>query len=160
MEKKPRLDRIDKKILEILSQDGRISYQKLSEQVNLTARPCLERVRLLERAGIIRGYSAIIELPEPEHAFVIQAQIALADHGHSQAAFEQEVRKTPEVLDCWLVGGSFDFLVRIGCRNMEHYRLLADTWLTSKNSASIKSSPSPSYRLSNVLKAVENTSSC
>ncbi|MGE4799815.1 Lrp/AsnC family transcriptional regulator [Yersinia hibernica] len=132
MEKKPRLDRIDKKILEILSQDGRISYQKLSEQVNLTARPCLERVRLLERAGIIRGYSAIIALPEPEHAFVIQAQIALADHGHSQAAFEQEVRKTPEVLDCWLVGGSFDFLLRIGCRNMEHYRLLADTWLTSK----------------------------
>ncbi|OWF82900.1 AsnC family transcriptional regulator [Yersinia frederiksenii] len=134
MEKKARLDRIDKKILEILSQDGRISYQKLSEQVNLTARPCLERVRLLERAGIIRGYSAIIELPEPEpeHAFVIQAQIALADHGHSQAAFEQEVRKTPEVLDCWLVGGSFDFLLRIGCRNMEHYRLLADTWLTSK----------------------------
>ncbi|CFQ45608.1 Lrp/AsnC family transcriptional regulator [Yersinia aleksiciae] len=132
MEKKARLDRIDKKILEILSLDGRISYQKLSEQVNLTARPCLERVRLLERAGIIRGYSAIIELPEPEHAFVIQAQIALADHGQSQAAFEQEVRKTPEVLDCWLVGGSFDFLVRIGCRNMEHYRLLADNWLTSK----------------------------
>ncbi|CNI32087.1 Lrp/AsnC family transcriptional regulator [Yersinia mollaretii] len=132
MEKKARLDRIDKKILEILSQDGRISYQKLSEQVNLTARPCLERVRLLERAGIIRGYSAIIELPEPEHAFVIQAQIALADHGQSQAAFEQEVRKTPEVLDCWLVGGSFDFLLRIGCRNMEHYRLLADNWLTSK----------------------------
>lgn len=132
MEKKARLDRIDKKILEILSQDGRISYQKLSEQVNLTARPCLERVRLLERAGIIRGYSAIIELPEPVHTFVIQAQIALADHGHSQAAFEQEVCKTPEVLDCWLVGGSFDFLVRIGCRNMEHYRLLADSWLTSK----------------------------
>lgn len=132
MEKKARLDRIDKKILEILSLDGRISYQKLSEQVNLTARPCLERVRLLERAGIIRGYSAIIELPEPEHAFVIQAQIALADHGQSQAAFEQEVRKMPEVLDCWLVGGSFDFLVRIGCRNMEHYRLLADNWLTSK----------------------------
>ncbi|MDN0113477.1 Lrp/AsnC family transcriptional regulator [Yersinia intermedia] len=132
MEKKARLDRIDKKILEILSQNGRISYQKLSEQVNLTARPCLERVRLLERAGIIRGYSAIIELPEPAHAFVIQAQIALADHGHSQAAFEQEVCKTPEVLDCWLVGGSFDFLVRIGCRNMEHYRLLADSWLTSK----------------------------
>ncbi|CRY53871.1 leucine-responsive regulatory protein [Yersinia intermedia] len=132
MEKKARLDRIDKKILEILSQDGRISYQKLSEQVNLTARPCLERVRLLERAGIIRGYSAIVELPEPGHAFVIQAQIALADHGQSQAAFEQEVRKTPEVLDCWLVGGSFDFLVRIGCRNMEHYRLLADNWLTSK----------------------------
>ena len=132
MEKKARLDRIDKKILEILCRDGRISYQKLSEQVNLTARPCQERVRGLERDGIIRGYSAIIELPEPEHAFVIQAQIALADHGHSQPAFEQEMRNTPEVLDCWLVSGNFDFLVRIGCRSMESYRLLADAWLTSK----------------------------
>lgn len=121
MEKKARLDRIDKKILEILSQDGRISYQKLSEQVNLTARPCLERVRLLERAGIIRGYSAIIELPEPEHAFVIQAQIALADHGHSQAAFEQEVRKTPK---CWIAGSSA--VVSIFC-----YALVVATWNTT-----------------------------
>lgn len=132
MEKKTRLDRIDHKILEILRRDGRISYQKLSEQVNLTARPCLERVRGLERDGIIRGYSAIIELPEPEHAFVVQAQIALADHGRSQLVFEQEMRQTPEVLDCWLVSGSFDFLVRIGCRSMTHYCQLADSWLTSK----------------------------
>ncbi|MNC83778.1 AsnC family protein [compost metagenome] len=42
------------------------------------------------------------------------------------------MRNTPEVLDCWLVSGNFDFLVRIGCRSMENYRLLADTWLTSK----------------------------
>ncbi|OMQ25805.1 Lrp/AsnC family transcriptional regulator [Serratia oryzae] len=132
MEKKTQLDRIDKKILEILRRDGRISYRKLSEQVNLTPRPCLERVRILERAGIIRGYSTLIELPEPEHAFVVQAQIALVDHGQSQSAFEQEMRQAPEVLDCWLVSGSFDFLVRIGCQSMEHYRQLADTWLTSK----------------------------
>lgn len=103
MEKKARLDRIDKKILEILSQDGRISYQKLSEQVNLTARPCLERVRLLERAGIIRGYSAIIELPEPAHAFVIQAQIALADHGHSRRHSNGKCAKRRR---CWTVGWS------------------------------------------------------
>ncbi|WP_049127951.1 Lrp/AsnC ligand binding domain-containing protein, partial [Klebsiella oxytoca] len=46
--------------------------------------------------------------------------------------FEQEMRQTPEVLDCWLVSGSFDFLVRIGCRSMAHYCQLADSWLTSK----------------------------
>ena len=104
MEKKIRLDRIDHKILEILRRDGRISYQKLSEQVNLTARPCLERVRSLERDGIIRGYSAIVELPEPEHAFVVQAQIALADHGRSQPVFEQEMRaRRPK---CWTAGWS------------------------------------------------------
>lgn len=132
MEKKVRLDRIDHKILDILRQDGRISYQKLSEQINLTARPCLERVRNLERAGIIRGYSAIIDLPEAEHAFVVQAQIALADHGRSQPMFEQEIQQRPEVLDCWLVSGSFDFLLRIGCHNMAQYCQLAESWLTSK----------------------------
>ncbi len=54
------------------------------------------------------------------------------DHGRSQPVFEQEMRQTPEVLDCWLVSGSFDFLVRIGCRSMAHYCQLADSWLTSK----------------------------
>lgn len=103
-------------------------------------------MRSLERDGIIRGYSAIVELPEPEHAFVVQAQIALADHGRSQPVFEQEMRQTPEVLDCWLVSGSFDFLVRIGCRSMAHYCQLADSWLTSKSFTLIKSSPSPNCR--------------
>lgn len=132
MEKKTRLDNIDRKIIEVLQTDGRISFQKLSEQVNLTARPCLERVRNLERAGIIRGYTARIALPDPDFALVVQAQITLADHSHSQPAFEQEMRQTREVLDCWLVCGNFDFLLRVGCRTMEHYRCLADTWLTSK----------------------------
>ncbi|WP_213991803.1 winged helix-turn-helix transcriptional regulator [Sodalis sp. dw_96] len=132
MEKKTRLDKIDRKIIEVLQKDGRISFQKLSERVNLTARPCLERVRNMERTGVIRGYTALIEFPEPEHAFIIQAQVALADHGRSQAAFVREVQHTEEVLDCWLVSGSFDFLARIGCRDVDHYRRLADSWLASK----------------------------
>ena len=132
MEKKIRLDRIDHKILEILRRDGRISYQKLSEQVNLSARACLAGVGCLERVGFIRGYSAFVVLPDPVLAFVVQALMALADHGRSQPVFEQEMRQTPEVLDCWLVSGSFDFLVRIGCRSMAHYCQLADSWLTSK----------------------------
>ncbi|MDF7681391.1 Lrp/AsnC family transcriptional regulator [Enterobacteriaceae bacterium ESL0689] len=132
MKKKAHLDRIDRKILEILHHDGRISYQKLSEQVNLTARPCLERVRRLEQAGVIRGYRAVIALPDTEHAFVIQAQVTLADHGQSQLMFEQEIQQTPEVLNGWLVSGSFDFLLRIGCHTMTQYCQLADRWLNSK----------------------------
>lgn len=129
-------------------------YQKLSEQVNLTARPCLERVRLLERAVLSVVTVRLLSYRNLSMLLLSRHKFALADHGHSQAAFEQEVRKTPEVLDCWLVGGSFDFLVRIGCRNMS----TTDYWLTpgspAKNSASIKFLlPSPSYKLSNVLKA-------
>ncbi|MDN0082750.1 Lrp/AsnC family transcriptional regulator [Crenobacter sp. SG2305] len=131
MDKNATLDRIDLKILAVLQQDGRIPFQRLSEQVNLTPRPCLERVRRLEKAGIIKGYTAIVELPEPRHAVVVQAQIALADHVVSQQAFTRELMATPEVLDCWLVSGSFDFLVRIGCKDITQYRELADRWLSS-----------------------------
>lgn len=131
MDKKLTLDRIDLKILEVLKRDGRIAYQKLSEQVNLTPRPCLERVRRLEQAGIISGYTAIINLPSNEPQVVVLAQIALAEHGQSQPAFERELRSVDAVLDCWLVSGNFDFLVRIACRDMEHYRELANSWLTS-----------------------------
>ncbi|SCK09554.1 Lrp/AsnC family transcriptional regulator [Vogesella sp. LIG4] len=131
MEKKFTLDRIDLKILAVLQQDGRISFQKLSEHVNLTPRPCLERVRRLEKAGIIKGYTAIVDLPQPQHAVVILAEVELADHAVSQQAFTRELLNTPEVLDCWLVSGNFDFLIRIGCRDMKQYRELAERWLNS-----------------------------
>lgn len=131
MDHKPSLDRIDLKILEVLQRDGRLPFQRLSEQVNLTARPCLERVRRLEKAGIIKGYSAIVDLPQTAPALVVLAQVSLADHVVSQQAFTREIQGTPQVLDCWLVSGSFDFLLRIGCQHIDEYRQLADHWLAS-----------------------------
>lgn len=103
MEKKPRLDRIDKKILEILSQDGRISYQKLSEQVNLTARPCLERVRLLERAGIIRGYSAIIELRNLSMPLLSKHKLPWPTTDTHRRLSSKKCVKRPK---CWIAGWS------------------------------------------------------
>ena len=131
MNKNATLDRIDLKILAALQQDGRIPFQRLSEQVNLSPRPCLERVRRLEIAGVIKGYTAIIQLPEVRHAVVVLAQVALADHMVSQQAFTNELLSTPEVLDCWLVSGTFDFLIRIGCKDINQYRELAERWLCS-----------------------------
>lgn len=132
MDKNATLDRIDMKILAALQRDGRMPFQRLSEEVNLTPRPCLERVRRLENAGIIKGYTAIIELPEARHAVVVLAQVSLADHAVSQAAFTKALLATPEVIDCWLVSGTFDFLVRIGCKDIAQYRELAERWLSSK----------------------------
>ncbi len=125
------LDAIDLKILEILRKDGRITYQALSEKVHLTPRPCQERVRKLEQAGIIQGYTARINASATPRSVIVHAQIALASQSgrSAQQAFEAEVKKRPEVLDCWLVSGPFDYLVRLAFRDLEEYRALTSDWL-------------------------------
>lgn len=127
------LDRIDRKILEVLRQDGRITYQRLSEIVYLTPRPCQERVRRLEQAGIIRGYTAIIDEDVHPLGVTLHAKIAFSSQSgrSAQQAFEAEVRQRDEVLDCWLVSGQFDYVVRIRCADMDRYRTLTSEWLAS-----------------------------
>ncbi|MCA7969115.1 Lrp/AsnC family transcriptional regulator [Burkholderia sp. AU39826] len=130
-DKKMQLDKIDLRILDILRTDGRISYRKLSERVNLTPRPCQARVERLEALGVIEGYRAVINAPRTTKPIVVIAQIVLADHGRSQAPFEEEMRANPAVLDCWLVSGTFDFLVRLACEDLDEYRRIANVWLES-----------------------------
>ncbi|MGU7774580.1 Lrp/AsnC family transcriptional regulator [Burkholderia sp. MR1-5-21] len=130
-DKKMQLDKIDLRILDILRNDGRISYRKLSELVNLTPRPCQARVERLEALGIIEGYRAVINAPHETKPIVVLAQIVLADHGRSQTPFEEEMRANPAVLDCWLVSGTFDFLVRLACEDLDEYRRIANVWLES-----------------------------
>jgi Lrp/AsnC family leucine-responsive transcriptional regulator len=114
-EKRNQLDKIDLRILEVLSSEGRISYRELSERVNLSPRPCQTRVERLEAMGVIEGYRAVVKIPAPRKTIVI-AQIALTDHGRSQGPFEEEMRSNPAVLDCWLVSGAFDFPGAAGLR--------------------------------------------
>ncbi|KVZ02132.1 AsnC family transcriptional regulator [Burkholderia ubonensis] len=130
-DKKMQLDKIDLRILDILRNDGRISYRQLSERVNLTPRPCQARVERLEALGIIAGYRAVIHAPSDKKSIVVLAQIVLADHGRSQTPFEAEMRANPAVLDCWLVSGTFDFLVRLACEDLDEYRRIANAWLES-----------------------------
>ncbi|KVG28305.1 Lrp/AsnC family transcriptional regulator [Burkholderia ubonensis] len=130
-DKKMQLDKIDLRILDILRNDGRISYRQLSERVNLTPRPCQARVERLEALGIIAGYRAVIRAPRDKKSIVVLAQIVLADHGRSQTPFEEEMRANPAVLDCWLVSGTFDFLVRLACEDLDEYRRIANAWLES-----------------------------
>lgn len=129
-----KLDRIDQKIIEILKLDGRISYQRLAELVHLTPRPCQERVRKLERAGVIRGYTALIDEPAPpQNGVILQLQIALASQSGraAQVAFEAEVNQRADVLACWLVSGPFDYMLRLRCTDMDAYRTISNTWLSN-----------------------------
>ena len=80
----------------------------------------------LEALGVIEGYRAVIKAPRATKPIVVIAQITLADHGRSQAPFEDEMRANPAVLDCWLVSGTFDFLVRLACEDLDEYRRIAN----------------------------------
>lgn len=130
-----KLDAIDLHILEILRKEGRITYQELSERVHLTPRPCQERVRKLEQAGIIRGYTARVDPSVYQRNVIVHAQIALASQSGraAQQAFEAEVKRRPEVLDCWLVSGPFDYLVRLAFPDLEAYRALTSDWLARES---------------------------
>lgn len=127
----PVLDAIDLRILEILRKDGRITWQRLSEKIHLTPRPCQERVRKLEQAGVITGYGARIAPSAGQRTVTVHAQVALASQSGraAQQAFETEVRRCPEVQDCWLVSGPFDYLVRLTFSDLEAYRALTSDWL-------------------------------
>jgi Lrp/AsnC family leucine-responsive transcriptional regulator len=129
-----KLDRIDHKILEILKTEGRITYQRLAELVHLTPRPAQERVRKLEKAGIIRGYSAQVDLSSVERSMVIHAQITLASQAGrtAQEAFEAEMKRCVQVLDCHLVSGTFDYQIRMSCQDLDDYHTLTNTWLDNK----------------------------
>ncbi|WAH55366.1 Lrp/AsnC family transcriptional regulator [Pseudomonas silvicola] len=128
------LDRIDEAILDVLRHDGRITYEKLSTLVHLTPRPCLERVRKLERNGVIRGYSAIIDTQTLSPGLSLLVLVALSNQSgrSAQRAFETTVKECPQVLDCRLISGHFDYSLRMRCKDMEHYRVLTELWLNNE----------------------------
>ncbi len=119
------LDRIDRKILDILQRDGRISITDLAEQVGLSATPCADRVRRLERTGAILGYHARVAPKVVGRNLLVFLQIKLA--AKSDDVFEKiksELQRIPDVLECHLVSGDFDYLIKARIPDMQDYRTL------------------------------------
>jgi Lrp/AsnC family leucine-responsive transcriptional regulator len=122
--RKPKpLDRIDRRILEVLQDDGRISNVALARKVNLTPTPCLERVRRLERDGFILGYSARLDPDLVGAGLLVFAEITLTHTARDVfQEFRAEALKLPQILDCHLVSGNFDYLIKARVRDMQEYR--------------------------------------
>lgn len=121
----PKLDRIDKKILRELQIDGRISFVDLAEKVGLSTSPCLERVRRLERAGLILGYTALLNPKELDASLLVFVEISLNyTSGDIFEQFREAVKSWPQILECHLVAGDFDYLLKIRIKNMASYRTL------------------------------------
>ena len=127
-----KLDRFDLKILDILSRDGRITKSKLADAINLSVSPCWERVKRLEKAGVIEGYTARINADVLVPRNPVWVQIELKQHNaESFARFEALVMNTPEVTECVAVGGGVDYLVKFEARTIDSYQRLMDKWLVS-----------------------------
>ena len=126
------LDRTDRRILECLQADGRISNVQLARKVNLTPTPCIERVKRLERQGYIRGYTALLDPELVDASLLVFVEIDLS-HKSPDAfrKFREEARRLPEIMDCHLVSGNFDYLIKARVKDMKAYRrLLGDKILS------------------------------
>ena len=119
------LDRIDRKILGILQTQGRISTTELAERVSLSATPCSERVRRMEREGVIAGYYARINPRAFGLGMLVFVEIRLAVKSDDIfQTVKRELAGIPEVLECHLVSGDFDYLIKARIGEMSEYRSL------------------------------------
>ena len=123
------LDRIDRAIIRELQADGRLSNQGLSERVGLSPSPCSRRLKLLEEEGIITGYTALIDEAAVGFAMSVFVSIKLERQvDDALNTFESAIMNFPEVVDCWLMTGTRDYLLRIVTTGLPHY----ETFLTGE----------------------------
>lgn len=119
------MDEIDEHILRVLRGEGRISNADLAARVGLSPSACLRRLRLLERNGTIRGYTALISKPLDADPLVVLTQITLDRQTEDFLnRFEDAVRKRPEITGCYLMTGSSDYLLKIEVDNAADYERL------------------------------------
>jgi Lrp/AsnC family leucine-responsive transcriptional regulator len=116
------LDAIDKKLLRVLQHDGRLTNADLAQRIGLSASACLRRLQRLEQSGVIAGYAALIDgeaIGRPTTVFI---EVTLSGQGSAVLdAFERAVAACPDVLECHLMSGDFDYLLRVAVADMRDY---------------------------------------
>ncbi len=136
------IDRIDRQILSLLQDDGRMTNVDLADHVGLTAPPCLRRVRALEEAGAIRGYHADLDAARLGYPITVFAMVSLRSQAERDlAAFEDHVAAIPEVRECHMLNGEIDFILKIVASDLKSFQEILTTHLTpAPNVASVKTS--------------------
>ncbi len=137
----PKLDAIDRRILAELQADGRITNVELSRRAQITAPPCLRRMRALEKAGYIRGYHA--DLDARALGYEVTGFVFVGLSGQKDAdlkAFEESMRGRPEVRECHMLSGEVDFLLKCVAQDLSAFQALIASLTAERNVASVKSS--------------------
>ena len=118
-----KLDEIDLKILRILQKDGRVPNNELAESVGLSPSPCLRRVKLLEEAGVIERYVALLDASKIGANLTVFARIWLkGQDAETVDHFTKEVRRLPQIVECHLMAGDCDFILRVVAADLDDYR--------------------------------------
>ena len=116
------MDRKDHQIVRALMHDGRLSNQDLAAAVNLSPSPCLRRVRLLEERGVITGYAALVDQKAMGYPITIFVGIRLSKHDQATVqAFERAIGAIDDILDCFLMTGDIDYLLRVVAPDLDGY---------------------------------------
>jgi Lrp/AsnC family leucine-responsive transcriptional regulator len=125
------VDQIDRKLLQLLQQDGRMTAQALAERVGLSPSPCLRRIRIMEEKGIIRGYVALVDQKKVDLPVSVFISIKLERQREEELdAFNAAVSQWPEVVEAYLMTGQQDFLLRVVVSDLDAYERFLKTKLT------------------------------
>lgn len=125
-----KLDRIDINILAQLQRNGRITNINLADAVGLSPSPCLLRVKRLEKAGYITGYNAHIDIAKLGETVTVFTEVTLSDHHREDfAKFEASIRTVDEVIECHLISGGYDYLLKFLTRGVAHYQSVIESIL-------------------------------
>ena len=125
------MDSIDKKLLGLLQEDTKKTTKELSMVLNLSVTAVYERIKKLEREGVISKYVAILDRNKVEKAFVVFCHIKLIQHTKDLIhTFESEVIKLDEVLECFHVSGDYDYILKVHVKDMDEFREFMVTKLT------------------------------
>lgn len=128
----PKLDRIDLKILAKLQESGRITNVELADAVGLSPSPCLTRVKRLEKAGYITGYGAHVNLHKLGEFLTVFTEVTLSEHRRGDfSRFESRIAKVDEIVECHLVSGGYDYLLKFVARGVAHYQSIIEGMLES-----------------------------
>jgi DNA-binding Lrp family transcriptional regulator len=122
-----KLDRIDLRILQELQKNGRITNVELAERVNLSPSPCLMRVKRLQKAGYVMGYSARIDLAKLGPSITVFTEVTLKNHRLSDFdRFQQAIEKVDEVVECHLISGGYDYLLKFVTSGISDYQAIME----------------------------------
>lgn len=117
------LDLIDCKLLEILQQNGKLTTKEIAQQVHLSPTPVYERIRRLEREGVIKKYVAIVEAEKVGKGLIVFCNVTLKEHTKEIGnQFVQDITSLKEVTECYNISGDYDFMLKVMVKDMKHYQ--------------------------------------
>jgi Lrp/AsnC family leucine-responsive transcriptional regulator len=127
-----KLDAIDKQLLTLLQKNSKQTNNQLSQQLNLSVTAIFERIKKLERNGVIKQYVALLDKKKVDLGFTVFCHVKLTKHEQKSIAnFETEIEQLSEVLECFHVSGDYDYLLKVAVTDMDHFRTFMVNKLTS-----------------------------